>query len=231
MGQKVHPIGMRLGVVKQSLAIWYAEKSQFTKNLQADIKLRALLTKKLANASVSEIHIERMAKNAQVIIRTAAPGVVIGKKGAGIASLSDLASRCLGVDVYIDIREIKTPELEARLVAENIARQLERRIAYRRAMKRAVNASMSVGAQGVKVEVSGRLSGADIARSEGYKEGCVPLHTLRADVDYAVVEALTTHGIIGIKVWIFRGEIFDRAKLFQDHEELRPARRNKSKKR
>ena len=231
MGQKVHPIGMRLGVIKPSLAVWYAEKNAFTKNLQADIRLRQLLKKKLANASVSEVFIERMAKSAQVIIRTASPGIVIGKKGTGIAALSELASRCLRLDVYVDIREIKVPELEARLVADNIARQLERRVAYRRAMKRAVSLSMGAGAKGIKVEVSGRLAGADIARSESYKEGCVPLHTLRADVDYASTEARTTYGIIGIKTWIFRGEIFDGAKLFQDQEEPQMTRRTKSKRR
>ena len=220
---------MRLGVIKQSLAVWYAERGEFTENLRTDIKLRQLLNKKLANASVSEIFIERMAKNAQVVIRTASPGIVIGKKGTGIAALSEIASRCLGTDVYIDIREVKVPELEARLVADNIARQLERRVAYRRAMKRAVSTSMSAGAQGIKVQSAGRLAGADIARRESYKEGCVPLHTLRADVDYASREARTTYGIIGIKVWIFRGEIFDREKHFQEAEELQMVRRNKSK--
>ena len=229
MGQKVHPIGMRLGVIKQQLAVWYADKNQFTRNLRADIELRRLLAKKLENASISEIYIERMAKNAQIIIRTASPGIVIGKKGTGIAALSELASRCLRMEVYVNIQEIKAPELESRLVAENIARQLERRVAYRRAMKRAVTGSMNAGAQGIKVEVSGRLSGADIARSEGYKEGCIPLHTLRADVDYAVAEALTTYGITGVKVWIFRGEVFDRSKKFQERNEVSQPRRNKAK--
>ncbi len=231
MGQKVHPIGMRLGVIKQQLAIWYADKREFTANLKADIKLRQKLAKLLENASVSEIYIERMEKNAQVVIRTAAPGVVIGKKGAGIASLSEIATRCLGMDVYVNIQEIKMPELESRLVAESIARQLERRVAYRRAMKRAVNNTTNAGAEGIKVEVSGRLSGADIARSESYKEGCIPLHTLRADVDYAVAEAKTTYGIIGVKVWIFRGEVFDRNKRFQDRQEVSQPRRNKPRKR
>jgi len=231
MGQKVHPIGMRLGVIKQQLAIWYADKKEFTANLRADIKLRQKLANVLENASVSEIYIERMEKNAQVVIRTASPGVVIGKKGAGIASLSEIASRCLGMDVYVNIQEIKMPELESRLVAESIARQLERRVAYRRAMKRAVSNTTNAGAKGIKVEVSGRLSGADIARSESYKEGCIPLHTLRADVDYAVAEAKTTYGIIGVKVWIFRGEVFDRNKRFQDRREVSQPRRNKPRKR
>jgi len=231
MGQKVHPIGMRLGVIKQQLAVWYADKKEFTANLRADIELRQKLAKVLENASVSEIYIERMEKNAQVVIRTASPGVVIGKKGAGIASLSEIASRCLGMDVYVNIQEIKTPELESRLVAESIARQLERRVAYRRAMKRAVSNTTNAGAEGIKVEVSGRLSGADIARSESYKEGCIPLHTLRADVDYAVAEAKTTYGIIGVKVWIFRGEVFDRNKRFQDRQEVSQPRRNKPRKR
>lgn len=231
MGQKVHPIGMRLGVIKQQLAVWYADKKQFTANLRADIRLRQKLAKVLGNASVSEIYIERMEKNAQLVIRTASPGVVIGKKGAGIASLSELASRCLGMEVYVNIQEIKAPELESRLVAESITRQLERRVAYRRAMKRAVTNTMNAGAEGIKIEISGRLSGADIARSESYKEGCIPLHTLRADVDYAVAEAKTTYGIIGVKVWIFRGEIFDRTKIFQDWQEISQPRRSKSRRR
>lgn len=215
MGQKVHPIGMRLGVVRRHSAIWYAEKKQFAENLSADLMLRRYLHKRLARASVSEIIIERESKKTQVTIRTASPGVVIGRKGTEIDVLTGIAARCLKMskdDVYINIQEIFKPELESKLVADSIARQLERRVMFRRAMKRAVATTMGAGAEGVKVEVSGRLAGADIARSESYKEGRVPLHTLRADIDYAVSEAMTTYGVIGVKVWIFRGEVFDVAK-------------------
>ncbi|MBE8182754.1 MAG: 30S ribosomal protein S3 [Candidatus Portiera sp.] len=234
MGQKVHPIGMRLGVIKRHSAIWYAEKGKYTENLRADLSLRKAFEEKLARSSVSEIIIERESKKIQITIRTASPGVVIGRKGAEIENLTALASKQLGVsknDIYINIQEIVKPELEARLVGENIARQLERRIMFRRAMKRAVFGTMSAGAEGVKVQVGGRLGGADIARTESYKEGRVPLHTLRADIDYASVEALTTYGIIGVKVWIFRGEIFDVAEQFNPtiSEESRSSRRPKSK--
>ena len=219
MGQKVHPIGMRLGITKRHSAIWYAEKSKYTSNLLADIKLRGELMARFERASVSEIRIERMANNAQVIIRTASPGIVIGKKGAEIDALNKIASRCLGMDVYIDIQEIHKPELASRLVAEGIARQLEKRVMFRRAMKRAVSSTMEAGALGIKVAVSGRLAGADIARSESYKEGRVPLHTLRADIDYAMIEAKTTYGILGVKVWIFRSEIMDFAKSYAEDED------------
>lgn len=224
MGQKVHPIGMRLGIIKRHVAIWYAEKKKYTDNLIADIELRKKLEARFSRASVSEIRIERMAKNAQVIIRTASPGIVIGRKGAEIEVISKIASRCLGMEVYIDIQEIHKPELFSRLVAENIARQLERRVMYRRAMKRAVSNAMAAGAQGIKVEVSGRLAGADIARSESYKEGRIPLHTLRADIDYAVVEAKTTYGVLGVKVWVFRSEILDFSKAYTVEEERAPKR-------
>lgn len=234
MGQKVHPLGMRLGVIKRHSAIWYAEKGKFTENLKADLALRQAFEKKLAKSSVSEIIIERESKKTQITIRTASPGVVIGRKGAEIENLTALASQKLGIkkdDIYINIQEIVKPELEARLVGESIARQLERRIMFRRAMKRAVFGTMSAGAEGVKVQVGGRLGGADIARTESYKEGRVPLHTLRADIDYASVEALTTYGIIGVKVWIFRGEIFDVAEQFNPAitDESRAARRSKGK--
>ncbi len=234
MGQKVHPLGMRLGVIRRHSAIWYAEKGKYTANLKADLDLRKAFDAKLAKSSVSEIIIERESKKTQITIRTASPGVVIGRKGAEIENLTELASKKLGVpkdDIYINIQEIAKPELEARLVAENIARQLERRIMFRRAMKRAVFGTMSAGAEGVKVQVGGRLGGADIARTESYKEGRVPLHTLRADIDYAAVQALTTYGIIGVKVWIFRGEIFNVAEQFNPSavEESRSSRRPKNK--
>ena len=232
MGQKVHPIGMRLGIIKRHSAIWYAEKGEYAKNLIADLKLREAFHKRLAKSSVSEIIIERESKKAQVTIRTAAPGVVIGRKGTEIDVLTGIAAKCLKMeksDVYINIQEISKPDLESKLVADNIARQLERRVMFRRAMKRAVANTMSAGAEGVKIEVSGRLAGADIARSESYKEGRVPLHTLRADIDYAIAEAMTTYGVIGVKVWIFRGEIFDVAKQFSTTttEEPRSSRRGK----
>lgn len=231
MGQKVHPIGMRLGVIRRHSAIWYAEKGKYAKNLISDLRLRKILNKKLAKSSVSEIIIEREVKKAQITIRTASPGMVIGRKGAEIEVLTEITAKEFGLnkgDVYINIKEIAKPELEARLVAESIARQLERRIMFRRAMKRAVFNTMQAGAEGIKVEVSGRLGGADIARSEGYKEGRVPLHTLRADIDYAIAEALTTYGIIGVKVWIFRGEIFNVKDQFNPavSEESRSGRRS-----
>ena len=234
MGPKVHPIGMRLGVIKRHSAIWYAEKGKFAENLQADLNLRKVFNEMLAKSSVSEIIIERESKKAQITIRTASPGVVIGRKGAEIENLTAIASQKLGMkkeDIYINIQEIANPELEATLVAENIARQLERRIMFRRAMKRAVFGTMSAGAEGVKVQVGGRLGGADIARSESYHEGRVPLHTLRADIDYASVEAQTTYGTIGVKVWIFRGEVFDVAEQFNPAltDEARSSRRSKSK--
>ena len=212
MGQKVHPIGMRLGIIRNHSAIWYAEKRKYAENLLADLRLRKIFNEKMAKFSVSEIIIERETKRAQITIRTASPGMVIGRKGAEIDNLTKIAAKELKLgedEVYINIQEIAKPELESQLVADNIARQLERRVMFRRAMKRAVQTTMDAGAEGVKVEVSGRLGGADIARSEGYKEGRVPLHTLRADIDYAMVEAKTTYGIIGVKVWIFRGEVFD----------------------
>ena len=209
MGQKVHPIGFRLGIVKDWTSKWYANSKDYPDLLNTDISVREYLRKKLAKASVSRIQIDRPANNAQVVIHTARPGLVIGKKGEDIETLRAELIRRMGIPVHIRIEEIRKPELDAQLVAENIAQQLERRIMFRRAMKRAVTNTMRIGAQGIKVMASGRLNGAEIARSEAYREGRVPLHTLRADIDYGFVEAHTTYGVIGVKVWIFKGEIFN----------------------
>ncbi len=209
MGQKVHPTGIRLGISKDWNAKWYAGKREYAEYLIADIKVRDLLRKKLAQAGVSKILIERPAKSARVTIHTARPGVVIGKKGEDIDKLRREVADVMGVPVHINVSEIRKPELDAQLVAESIASQLERRIMFRRAMKRAVGNAMRIGALGIKVHVAGRLNGAEIARSEWYREGRVPLHTLRADVDYGFAEARTTYGVIGIKCWIYKGEVFD----------------------
>ncbi|MCI0504854.1 MAG: 30S ribosomal protein S3 [Gammaproteobacteria bacterium] len=210
MGQKVNPIGIRLGIVKDWTSTWYADSKDFADNLNMDLKVRDHIRKALANASVSRVQIERPANNARITIHTARPGIVIGKKGEDVEKLRTELSNMMGVSVNINIEEIRKPELDARLVAENIAQQLERRIMFRRAMKRAVTNAMRLGALGVKVRVSGRLNGAEIARTEWYHEGRVPLHTLRADIDYGVVEANTTYGVIGVKVWLFKGEVFEK---------------------
>jgi small subunit ribosomal protein S3 len=210
MGQKVHPIGIRLGIVKDWSSKWYADSKHYADYLNMDIKVREHIKKALSHASVSKIQIERPANNARITIHTARPGIVIGKKGEDIENLRKDISKIMGVPVNVNIEEIRKPELDAYLVAENIAQQLERRIMFRRAMKRAVTNAMRLGAQGVKVRVSGRLNGADIARAEWYHEGRVPLHTLRADIDYGFYEAQTTYGVIGVKVWLFKGEVFDK---------------------
>ena len=209
MGQKVHPIGFRLGIIKDWNSIWYADSANFSTILNNDLKVRAFLKEKLAHASVSKIQIDRPAKNAKITIHTARPGIVIGKKGEDIDKLRKAASEMMGVPVTLGVEEIRKPELDATLVAENVAQQLERRIMFRRAMKRAVTNAMRLGAGGIRINVAGRLNGAEIARTEWYREGRVPLHTLRADIDYGTAEANTTYGIIGIKVWIFKGEVFD----------------------
>ena len=212
MGQKVHPIGIRLGIVKDWSSTWYAERGEYADNLNTDIAIRAHIRKKLGHASVSRIHIERPAKNARIVIHTARPGIVIGKKGEDIEALRvELSQMMMGIPVHISVEEIRKPELDAYLVAESVANQLERRIMFRRAMRRAVTNAMRLGAEGIKVRVSGRLNGAEIARSEWYREGRVPLHTLRADIDYGFAEARTTYGVIGVKAWIFKGEIFARS--------------------
>ncbi len=207
MGQKVHPTGIRLGIVKDHRSVWYASRSAYAKNLLQDLKVRDYLEKSLERASVSRIDIERPAQNARITIHTARPGIVIGKKGEDVDKLRTACTNLMGVPVHINIEEIRKPELDAKLVAQSVAGQLERRVMFRRAMKRAVQNAMRLGAEGIKIQVSGRLGGAEIARSEWYREGRVPLHTLRADIDYAPYEASTTYGIIGVKVWVFKGEI------------------------
>jgi small subunit ribosomal protein S3 len=207
MGQKVHPTGIRLGIVKDHTSVWYADKSEYASKLQNDLQVREYLDKQLEKASVSRIEIERPAQNAKITIHTARPGIVIGKKGEDVEKLRNTVSEMMGVPVHINIEEIRKPELDARLVAQGVAGQLERRVMFRRAMKRAVQNAMRLGAKGIKIQLGGRLGGAEIARSEWYREGRVPLHTLRADIDYATYEAHTTYGVIGVKVWIFKGEV------------------------
>jgi small subunit ribosomal protein S3 len=209
MGQKVHPTGIRLGISKDWTSKWYADSKHFADTLHQDLKVREYLKKKLSQASVSRIQIERPARSAHITVFTARPGMVIGKKGEDIEALRTELGKMMGVPVTVNIEEIRKPELDAQLVAESVAQQLERRIMFRRAMKRAVTNAMRLGAQGIKINVGGRLNGAEIARSEWYREGRVPLHTLRADIDYGFAEAQTTYGVIGVKVWIFKGEVFE----------------------
>ena len=208
MGQKVNPIGLRLGVNRGWDSVWFAKKGDYGKYLIEDYKIRQFIRKNIINAGVSEIVIERSSKKCIVSIHTSRPGFVIGKKGSDIEKIKNKISKITKDEVTVNIKEIKKPELNAYLVAENIAQQLVKRVAYRRAMKRAMQATMRLGAKGIKVCVSGRLAGNDIARSEWLREGSIPLHTLRANLDYAESEALTTYGMIGVKVWIYKGEIF-----------------------
>jgi small subunit ribosomal protein S3 len=207
MGQKVHPTGIRLGIVKKHESIWYAEKGKYAVQLLSDIQVRAHIKKKLAHASVSRVEIERPSQTARITIFTARPGIVIGKKGEDVDALRKEISAMVKVPVHINIEEVRKPDLDASLSAQGVAQQLERRVMFRRAMKRTVQNAMRAGAKGIRIQVGGRLGGAEIARTEWYREGRVPLHTLRADVDYATAEAHTTYGIIGVKVWIFKGEI------------------------
>jgi len=207
MGQKVHPTGMRLGIVKEHNSIWYASGPAYAEKLLIDLKVRDYIHKRLAQASVSRIVIQRPAQTARITIHTARPGIVIGKKGEDVERLRKEVTKLMGVPVHINIEEIRKPEIDAYLVAQNVAQQLERRVQFRRAMKRVMQNATRLGAEGIKVRVAGRLGGAEIARSETYHEGRVPLHTLRADIDYATAEALTTYGILGVKVWIFKGEV------------------------
>ncbi len=230
MGQKVNPKGIRLGVVKDWDSKWYANSKDYSNYLLSDIEVRDFLFEKLKSASVSRVSIERLASNAKVTIHTARPGIVIGKKGADIENLKNTVTKMMGIPVHINIEEIKKPELDARLVAENIAQQLEKRVMYRRAVKRVLGNATRLGAQGIKVMVSGRLNGAEIARSEWYREGRVPLHTFRADVDYASYSAHTQYGVIGIKVWIFKGEILDHKKGTLDEVARRGATNQLAKK-
>jgi len=218
MGQKVHPTGIRLGIVKDFTSRWYANTKDYPVFLYQDLTAREFIQKKLAHASVSRVQINRQANNAHITIHTARPGIVIGKKGEDIDNLRKEVSLMMKMPVQVNVEEIRKPELDAKLVAESVAQQLEKRIMYRRAMKRAVTNSMRLGAEGIKINLGGRLNGAEIARSEWYREGRVPLHTLRADIDYGVAEANTTYGIIGIKVWIFKGEVFDRNSLLENSD-------------
>lgn len=208
MGQKVHPIGFRLGITKTWVSRWYAEK-EYPKFIVEDYNIRSFIKNKLYHAGISKIEIERAVNRVHIKIHTARPGVVIGKKGAEIEKIKSDLERKLKRETMIDVLEVRHPEIDAQLVAENIALQLERRVAFRRAMKRAVTTALRFGAKGIKVECSGRLGGAEMARTEWYREGRVPLHTLRADIDYGLAEAKTIYGIIGVKVWIFKGEILE----------------------
>ena len=207
MGQKVHPTGMRLGIVKEHTSIWYADGPAYAQKLHIDLAVREFIRKRLSAASVSRIEIERPAQTARITIHTARPGIVIGKKGEDVEKLRKEVAKLMKVPVHINIEEIRKPETDALLVAQNVAQQLERRVQFRRAMKRVMQNALRLGAEGIKVRVAGRLGRAEIARSESYLEGRVPLHTLRADIDYATAEAMTTYGILGVKVWIFKGEV------------------------
>ena len=209
MGQKVNPTGIRLGIVKKHTSVWYAEGEEYANNLLVDLQVRDFVKKRLANASVARVEIERPAKTAKITIYTARPGIVIGKKGEDVEKLRGVLTEKMGIPVQINIEEIRKPDLDAQLVADSVASQLERRVMFRRAMKRAVQNAMRQGAEGIKVQVGGRLGGAEIARSEWYREGRVPLHTLRANIDYGLEEAHTQYGVVGVKVWIFHGEILD----------------------
>jgi small subunit ribosomal protein S3 len=212
MGQKVHPVGIRLGISKDWSSKWYANSKTFPGHIYTDFKVRSFIKEKLKDASVSRVHIERPAGKANITIHTARPGIVIGKKGEDIERLRRHVAKILDMrlpDIRINIAEIRKPELDAQLIAEGIAQQLQRRVMFRRAMKRAVTNTMRLGAGGIKVKVSGRLNGAEIARSEWYREGRVPLHTFRANIDYGFAEAATTYGVIGVKIWVFRGEVLD----------------------
>jgi small subunit ribosomal protein S3 len=209
MGQKVHPTGIRLGIVKRHTSVWYAGGKDYARYLLEDMEVRELVKKKLAAASVSRVEIERPAQTAKITVYTARPGIVIGKKGEDVEKLRAELAKKMGVPVNINIEEIRKPDLDAQLVADSVAQQLERRVMFRRAMKRVMQNAMRQGAEGIKVQVGGRLGGAEIARTERYHEGRVPLHTLRADIDYATSEARTTFGVIGVKVWIFKGEVLN----------------------
>ena len=221
MGQKINPNGIRLGITKAYSSVWYASTANFPANIKSDAAVRKYLTTELKNASVSKIVIDRPAKSIRVTICTARPGIVIGKKGEDVEKLRQKISAIAGVPAQVNISEIRKPDLDAKLVADSIASQLERRVMFRRAMKKAIQNAMRAGAKGIKVEVSGRLGGAEIARSEWLREGRVPLHTLRADIDYALSEAVTTYGVIGVKVWIFKGEVLGGLPLAQEESEDR----------
>lgn len=224
MGQKVHPTGIRLGIVKKHTSTWYANSKEYADKLHADLKVREFVTAQLANASVSRVDIERPANTAKVTIYTARPGIVIGKKGEDVEKLRAEITQLMDVPVHINIEEIRKPDLDAKLVANSVASQLERRVMFRRAMKRAVQNAMRQGAEGIKIQVGGRLGGAEIARSEWYREGRVPLHTLRADIDYATAKASTTYGILGVKIWIFKGEVIGDANASEPNAKKKAAK-------
>jgi small subunit ribosomal protein S3 len=228
MGQKVHPTGIRLGIIKDHSSVWYAGGRDYADKLNQDLAVRKLIAKKLANASVSRIDIERPSGSARVIIHSARPGIVIGKKGEDVEKLRSEIQKVMQCSVNINIEEIRKPDLDATLASQNVAQQLEKRVMFRRAMKRAMQNAMRLGAQGIKIMSSGRLNGIEIARSEWYREGRVPLHTLRADVDYGTARAQTQYGIIGVKVWIYKGEIFTND-LSKDKKEKENVTTNKNK--
>ena len=219
MGQKVNPIGMRLGVNRTWESRWYADKGEYANLLHEDLKIRNMLVKDLRQAGVSRVVIERPHKKCRVTIHSARPGVIIGKKGADIEKLKQRIAKMTDSEVVLNIVEVRKPEVDAQLVAESIAQQLERRVGFRRAMKRAVQSAMRLGAQGIRINCGGRLGGAEIARTEWYREGRVPLHTLRADIDYGVAEAMTAYGICGVKIWIFKGEIMEHDPMARDNRQ------------
>ena len=228
MGQKVNPVGFRVGVNRGWDSIWFAKKQDYGKLLIEDFKIRELIKKEVSNSGVSKVLIERSSKKCIVTIYTSRPGFVIGKRGSDLEKIKKKLSKIVSNEISINIKEIKKPELNAYLVAENIAQQLVKRIAYRRAMKRAMQSALRLGAKGIRICVSGRLAGNEIARSEWLREGSVPLHTLRADVDYSEAEALTTYGIIGVKVWIYKGEIFKKDTEITNKEDKKNVTANKN---
>jgi len=229
MGQKVNPIGLRLGINRGWDSIWFAKKKDYGKLLIEDYKIREYIKKNIVNSGVSQVTIERTAKKCIVSIYTSSPGFVIGKKGSDVEKIKKNLSKITSSDISLNIKEVKKPELNAYLVAENIAQQLVKRIAYRKTMKRAIQSALRLGAKGIRVCLSGRLAGNEIARTEWLREGSVPLHTFRADVDYAEAEALTTYGIIGVKVWIYKGEILSNTSKSDNHKEKKDVTTNKNK--
>lgn len=222
MGQKVNPVGIRLGIVRDWASRWYASSKEFSDTLHADLKVRKFLNKHLAQAGISRVQIDRPARNAKVTIHAARPGIIIGKSGKDVEPLRKQISEIVNVPVHVTIEEVRKPEIDAKLVAEAAAQQLERRVMFRRVMKRAVTTALRAGALGIKISVSGRLGGSEIARTEWYREGRVPLQTFRADIDYALAEAYTTYGVIGVKVWIFKGEVIGDKALQADATEKNP---------
>ena len=224
MGHKVNPIGLRLGINRTWDSRWYADKGEYGKLLHEDFRIREYILKALKQAAVSKVVVERPHRKCRVTVHSGRPGVIIGKKGADIEKLRKALSDMTSSDVHINIVEVRKPEIDAQLVADSISQQLERRVAFRRAMKRAVQSAMRMGAQGIRINCGGRLGGAEIARTEWYREGRVPLHTLRADIDYGFAEASTTYGIIGVKVWVYKGEVFDFSQVGQEKQEERSER-------